>query len=64
MDNVVLVLCIQETLHPSSHNRVYVGKDGDKLVILFGGGTKKKQQNDIDNAFDLWKEYKQRKKED
>ena len=44
--------------------RVYVGKDGDKLVILFGGGTKKKQQNDIDNAFDLWKEYKQRKKED
>ena len=43
--------------------RVYVGKDGEKLVILLGGGTKKRQQKDIDQAKELWKEYKKRKKE-
>ena len=43
--------------------RVYLGKDGDKLVILLGGGTKKRQQNDIDRAKELWQEYKKRKEE-
>lgn len=27
--------------------RIYFGKDGDALVILVGGGTKKRQENDI-----------------
>lgn len=43
--------------------RVYLGKDGDRLVILLGGGTKKRQENDIAYAKSLWKEYTQRKKE-
>jgi len=43
--------------------RVYLGKDSKKLVILLGGGTKKRQQKDIDQAKELWKEYKKRKKE-
>lgn len=43
--------------------RVYLGKDGEKLVILLGGGTKKRQQKDIDQAKELWQEYKKRKKE-
>lgn len=30
--------------------RIYFGKDGVKLVILLGGGTKKRQQRDIDVA--------------
>ncbi len=30
--------------------RVYLGKDGEKTIILLGGGTKKRQQKDIDNA--------------
>jgi len=42
--------------------RVYIGKDGDKLIILLGGGTKKHQQRDINHAQWLWDEYKQRKK--
>jgi putative addiction module killer protein len=42
--------------------RVYIGKDGDTLIILLGGGTKTRQQKDIDQAFELWEEYKQRKK--
>ncbi len=43
--------------------RVYLGKDRDKLIILLGGGTKKRQQKDIDQAKELWREYKKRKKE-
>ena len=43
--------------------RVFFGKDGEELVILLGGGTKKRQQADIDAAQSLWKEYKQRKEQ-
>ena len=42
--------------------RVYFGKDGKRLVILLGGGTKKRQQADIGGAQILWKNYKQRKR--
>ena len=42
--------------------RIYFGKDGERIVILLGGGTKKRQQNDIQTAKDRWKDYKQRKK--
>ncbi len=43
--------------------RVYLGKEGEKLVILLGGGTKRRQQADIDYAKQLWTEYKRHKKE-
>jgi len=43
--------------------RVYLGKDGAKLVILLAGGTKKRQQNDINKAKEYWRDYKKRKKE-
>jgi len=42
--------------------RVYFGKDGDLLVILLGGGTKKRQQADIEKAQAAWQDYKRRKK--
>ena len=42
--------------------RVYYGKDGEGLVILFSGGTKARQQSDIDKAKQYWSEYKKRKK--
>jgi putative addiction module killer protein len=41
--------------------RVYFGKDGDRLVILLGGGTKKHQQQDIETALVRWQDYKRRK---
>ena len=41
--------------------RIYFGKDGDRLVILVGGGTKKRQQEDINTALARWQDYKQRK---
>ena len=43
--------------------RVYFGKDGEQIVILLGGGTKQRQQDDIRLAVDRWEDYKQRKKE-
>lgn len=42
--------------------RVYFGQDGQKLVILLVGGTKKRQRRDIDQAKTYWHDYKQRKK--
>jgi putative addiction module killer protein len=42
--------------------RIYFGKDGEVLVILLGGGTKKRQQKDIDSAIARWQDYKRRKK--
>ena len=41
--------------------RVYPAKDGDSLIILFGGGTKKRQQADIARALARHAEYKARK---
>lgn len=42
--------------------RVYLAKDGDTLIILFGGGTRCGQQKDIDRAKAFHVEYKARKK--
>ena len=41
--------------------RVYFGKDGETLVILLGGGTKKRQQRDISTALASWQDYKRKK---
>ena len=42
--------------------RVYFGREGNLLVILIGGGTKKHQQRDIEKAQAVWQAYKERKK--
>lgn len=41
--------------------RIYFGKDGDRLVIVVGGGTKKRQRDDIQTALARWQDYKLRK---
>jgi len=41
--------------------RIYLAKDGLKIIILIGGGTKHRQQQDIDRALALWEDYKSRK---
>jgi putative addiction module killer protein len=42
--------------------RIYLVQDGDELIILLGGGTKKRQQRDINKAMKLYQEYKVRRK--
>jgi len=41
--------------------RVYFGKDGARLVILLGGGTKQRQQRDVRAALANWEDYKRKK---
>jgi putative addiction module killer protein len=41
--------------------RIYLAKDGLQIIILIGGGTKKRQQQGIDQAVALWEDYKRRK---
>jgi putative addiction module killer protein len=41
--------------------RIYFGKDGERLVILLAGGTKKRQQRNINTALANWRDYKRRK---
>ena len=42
--------------------RVYFGRDGEVLVILLAGGTKRRQQQDIESAHSRWTDYKRRKR--
>jgi len=44
--------------------RIYFGRDGDKLIVLVGGGTKSRQTRDIKNAHAIWAEYKRAKKKE
>src|SRR5882757_3285465 len=38
--------------------RIYFGRDGEKIIVLLTGGTKKRQQRDIDAAHAYWQDYK------
>lgn len=41
--------------------RIYLGAEGSDLIILLGGGTKRRQQADIERATRLFAEYSARK---
>ncbi len=41
--------------------RVYYGREGRTIVILLGGGSKRRQDADIAAAVERWKRYKQAK---
>jgi putative addiction module killer protein len=41
--------------------RVYYGRDGKTLVILLGGGDKRRQNADIAAAVERWQRYKKAK---
>jgi putative addiction module killer protein len=51
-------------IHFGPGYRVYFGKDGNRVVILLGGGTKQRQQIDIRLALGRWDDYKARKKQE
>ena len=42
--------------------RIYFGRDGNRLVILLLGGSKKRQQRDIEQAKSYWSDYKLRRR--
>lgn len=41
--------------------RIYFGRDGNDLIILLGGGIKRRQSDDIRMARDRWRDYRRRK---
>jgi putative addiction module killer protein len=41
--------------------RVYYGREGRTIIILLGGGSKRRQNADIAAAVERWKRYKQTK---
>ena len=51
-------------IHFGPGYRIYFGRDGDTLVVLLTGGTKKRQNADIQQALKLWDEYKRRKRQE
>ena len=40
--------------------RVYFGQEGNTLILLLCGGTKRTQAKDIEKAHAYWKDYKAR----
>jgi putative addiction module killer protein len=48
-------------IHFGPGYRIYFGKDGETLVILLGGGAKKRQDRDIATTRERWGDYKKRK---
>lgn len=42
--------------------RVYLGFDGDTVIVLLIGGDKSTQDDDIKKAKSFWKEYKEGKR--
>jgi putative addiction module killer protein len=45
-------------LHFGPGYRIYFGRDGERIVILLGGGTKRRQEKDIEHAQRAWQHYK------
>jgi len=41
--------------------RIYLGRDGDTLIVLLLGGDKSSQQQDISKAKAYWENYKKRR---
>jgi len=42
--------------------RIYFGKDGEQIIVLVAGGSKRRQQQDIEAAQARWADYRRRKK--
>lgn len=53
---------IERRIHSGPGHRIYFGREGERLILLLGGGTKHRQQRDIDQARKRWVDYKRRRR--
>ncbi|MDZ7662825.1 type II toxin-antitoxin system RelE/ParE family toxin [Thiohalophilus sp.] len=51
----------ERRIHFGPGYRVYFGREGDRLIVLPGGGTKQGQHRDIEQAKRYWMAYRQRR---
>jgi putative addiction module killer protein len=51
----------ENRIHLGAGYRIYYGTDGDRIILLCGGG-KSRQAADIPKAKTFWSDYKKRKK--
>ncbi len=42
--------------------RIYLARDSDEIILSLGGGTKHRQQRDIEQAIQRWEDYKSTKR--
>ena len=42
--------------------RIYLAREGESYILLLGGGTKRRQEKDIQAAKERWRDYKRRKR--
>ncbi len=52
---------VELRVHFGPGYRIYLGLEGDRVVILICGGDKSRQHEDIKKAQQYWKEYKKGK---
>ena len=53
---------IEQRIDSGPGYRIYFGKEGNSLIILLCGGTKRRQSRDIEKAQALWRQFKKDKK--
>jgi len=53
---------LERRIHSGPGYRIYFGRDGDRLILLLGGSTKRRQQRAIRQAQERWQDYKRRKR--
>jgi len=51
-------------LHFGPGYRVYFGRDGERIIVLLAGGTKRRQEQDISMARLAWRDYWHRRDRD
>ena len=55
---------LEYRIHSGPGYRIYFGRDGEALIVLLGGGTKQRQQEDIKAAKRHWRDYRNRRREE
>lgn len=53
---------LERRIHHGPGYRVYFARDGHRLIVLLGGGTKRRQDADIVAAKDAWLDYRMRRR--